>query len=123
MLRKILHSKLHLARVTGASVDYVGSITIDTALLKRVGMRVNDAVLIANVRNGARFETYIIPGKPGEIQVNGAAAHLVQVGDPLIILHFALVTDEEYDAHAPHVLVLDEKNQVTSELRYDPWRE
>lgn len=122
VLRKILHSKLHMARVTGASPDYMGSITIDAELLKRVGMRVNDAVLIANARNGQRFETYIFRGEPGSrtIQVNGAAAHLVEVGDPLIILHFAHVTDEEYARFEPRVLILDERNDVAEELRYTP---
>lgn len=123
MLRKALHSKLHMARVTGASPDYMGSITIDADLLERCGMRVNDAVLVANGRNGKRFETYIFRGAPGSgvIEVNGAAALLVERGDPVIILHFALMTDEEYSANRPRVLVLDEDNSVKEELRYDPW--
>jgi aspartate 1-decarboxylase len=82
MLRKSLHSKLHMARVTAALPDYVGSITIDADLLEQTGMRPNDAVEIANCRNGERFETYIIRAEPGSkrIEINGAAAHLVESG-------------------------------------------
>lgn len=123
MFRKILHSKLHMAHVTAASPDYMGSITIDGDLLRRVGMRASDAVLVANVRNGRRFETYVFHGANGTgcIEVNGAAAHMVEVGDPLIILHFALASDEEYRTYRPRVLLLDEQNHVTEQIDYDPW--
>ena len=122
MLRKVLYSKIHMARVTAASPDYMGSITIDAALLEQSGMRVNDAVLVANCRNGARFETYIFRGEPGsrKIVVNGAAAHLVEIGDELIILHFAHVDDEEYRRHRPTVLIMREDNTVERVLRYEP---
>ncbi len=122
MIRKVLHSKLHMARVTAASINYAGSITIDAELLKHVGMDANDAVLVADVRNGQRFETYVIPGEAGSgvIQVNGASAHLVAVGDPLIILHFAWMTPEERRTFKPRILVLNEKNEVARKLRYDP---
>src|SRR5687767_2975402 len=110
MLRKVLHSKLHMPRVTGAYPDYIGSITVDADLLEACGMRVNDAVEIANCRNGERFETYIFRGEPGsrKIEINGAAAHLVEVGDRLIVMHYALLTDEEYRAHRPKVLIFGE---------------
>jgi aspartate 1-decarboxylase len=122
MLRKVLHSKIHMARVTAASAHYMGSITIDAELLERSGMRVNDAVLVANCRNGARFETYIFRGEPGsrQIIVNGAAAHLVEIGDELIILHFAYVDDEEYRRHRPTVLLMREDNTVEHVLHYEP---
>ena len=83
MLRKVLHSKIHQATVTAARPDYVGSITIDRRLLDATGMRVSDAVTVANCRNGERFETYIFLGEAGsgKIEVNGAAAHLVEPGD------------------------------------------
>lgn len=123
MLRKVLHSKLHMARVTGASPAYMGSITIDADLLKRVGMRANDAVLVANARNGQRFETYIFRGEPGsrQIVVNGAAAHLVEIGDPVIVMHFGWATDEEYQRLRPKVLILSDQNDVAEELNYEPW--
>jgi aspartate 1-decarboxylase len=122
MLRKVLYSKIHMGHVTGASVDYMGSITIDAELLERAGMRVSDAVVVANCRSGARFETYIFRGEPGSraIAVNGAAAHLVEVGDPVIILHFAHMTDEEYKQHRPTVLIMREDNTVERVLRYEP---
>ena len=122
MLRKVLHSKIHMARVTAASPEYMGSITIDADLLDQTGMRASDAVLVANARTGARFETYIFAGKRGarEIQVNGAAAHLVGVGDRVLIMHFALLSDEEYQDHRPTVLIMNEDNTVNHELRYEP---
>jgi aspartate 1-decarboxylase len=122
MLRKVLHSKIHRARVTAASVDYMGSITIDADLLEQAGMRVSDAVLVANCRNGARFETYIFRGEPGsrEIVVNGAAAHLVDVGDEVIIFHFACVDEEEYKRHRPTILIMRPDNTVERVLHYEP---
>jgi aspartate 1-decarboxylase len=123
MLRKVLHSKLHMARVTAALPEYVGSITIDADLLDACGMRVNDAVTIANCRNGERFETYVFRGKPGSkcIEINGAAAHLVEVGDRLIVMHYALMSDEEYQAHAPRVLIMGEGNKILRTMRYEPF--
>ncbi len=122
MLRKVLHSKIHMARVTAARPDYVGSITIDENFLKLCGMRVSDAVEIANCRNGERFETYIFRGEPGSgvIELNGAAAKLVHHGDPLIIMHYALMTDEEYARHRPAVVIMGEKNRVERTIRYEP---
>lgn len=125
MLRKVLHSKIHLATTTAAKPDYVGSITIDEDILRAIGLRVNDAVLVANHRNGARFETYVFLGRRGEgqIEVNGAAAHLVEPGDRLIILHFALMTDEQYAAHRPKVAIMDPQNRVERLIRYEPMGE
>lgn len=122
MLRDVLHSKIHRATVTAALPDYIGSITIDADLLKRVGMRVNDKVLVTNCRNGERFETYIFRGEPGSgaIEVNGAAAHLVRAGDPVIIMHFALMDDREYAAHRPRVLIMGEGNKVREVMHYEP---
>ena len=123
MLREELYSKIHMATVTAAKPDYVGSITIDADLLSATGMRVNDKVLISNCRNGARFETYIFLGEPGSgaIELNGAAAHLVEPGDKVIIMHFALMDDAEYATHRPRVAVATDANAVGRELRYDPW--
>jgi aspartate 1-decarboxylase len=122
MLREVLHSKIHRATVTAALPEYVGSITIDAELLDACGMRVNDKVLVTNCRNGERFETYIFRGAPGSrvIEVNGAAAHLVSRGDRVIIMHFAQMSDEEYAANRPRVLVMREDNTVEQTLRYEP---
>ena len=123
MLRKVLHSKIHMALVTKALPDYVGSITIDALLLEKTGLRVNDAVLVANCRNGARFETYVFRGEPGSgaIEINGAAAHLVEPGDRVIVMHFALMDDAEYEAHHPRVLLMHQNNTVADELQYEPF--
>jgi aspartate 1-decarboxylase len=122
MLRKVLHSKIHRAAVTKALPDYVGSITIDADILRAIGLRVNDAVLIANCRNGARFETYVFWGEPGsgKIEVNGAAAHLVEAGDRLIIMHFALMSDEEHRAHRPKIAIMREDNTIERLMHYEP---
>jgi aspartate 1-decarboxylase len=122
MLRKVLHSKIHMAQVTAAKVDYSGSITIDADLLEQAGLRASDVVLVANCRTGARFETYVFRGEPGssDVVLHGAGARLADVGDPLIILHFAHVDDEEYRRHRPTVLILGEGNTVERKLHYEP---
>jgi aspartate 1-decarboxylase len=122
MLRQALHSKIHMATVTRALPHYIGSITIDADLLKACGLRVNDHVHVANCRNGERFETYVFRGEPGSgaIEVNGAAAHLVEPGDKVIIMHYALMTDEEYARNHPKVLIMGEGNKVASTMEYHP---
>jgi aspartate 1-decarboxylase len=111
-----------MATVTAALPNYIGSITIDADLLDGCGMRVNDQVAIANCRNGARLETYIFRGEPGskKIELNGAAAHLVEPGDKVIIMHYALMTDEEYREHRPRVLIMGEGNRIDKTMRYEP---
>ena len=120
MLRKSLHSKIHHAHCTGAVTSYVGSITIDADILDQVGMRPNDCVLVANCRNAERFETYIFEGPRGSgiIEVNGACAYLATPGDQLIIMHFAYMTEEEFAAHKPPVVILDENNKIIHKLNY-----
>jgi aspartate 1-decarboxylase len=116
MLRKVLHSKVHMASVTRARPDYVGSITIDREILEATGMRVT------NCRNGARFETYVFEGARGErqIEVNGAAAHLVEPGDRVIVLHFGLMNDDEYLTHRPSVAIMREDNTIERMMHYEP---
>lgn len=122
MLRESLHSKIHRASVTAALPEYVGSITIDEDLLRATGMRVNDKVLVTNCRNGERFETYIFRGEPGsrKIEVNGAAAHLVEVGDRVIIMHFAFMSDAEYRDCRPKVAVMHPDNTIAEMMTYQP---
>lgn len=122
MIRPVLYSKIHMATVTAAKPDYVGSITIDADLLAATGIRVNDRVLIANCRNGARFETYVFLGEAGSgaIELNGAAAHLVEPGDRVIIMHFAMMDDAEYASHRPRVAIIGEGNRIMDRLRYEP---
>jgi len=122
MLRTVLHSKIHMATVTAALPDYVGSITIDADILDTVGMRVNDFVLVANCRNGNRFETYIFEGDrgSGKIEINGAAAHLVEPGDKVIIMHRAMLDEQEYASNRPLVALMNTDNTVREVIRYEP---
>jgi len=112
MMRLMLKSKLHMATVTGKNLDYEGSIEIDEELMNAVDLKENELVLVADVNNGARFETYVIKGKAGSgtIALNGAAARLVEVGDKIIIMSFGLFNENEYKG--PKVAILGEKNRV-----------
>jgi aspartate 1-decarboxylase len=111
-MRLMLKSKLHMATVTGKNLDYEGSIEIDEGLMNAVDLKENELVLVADVNNGARFETYVIKGKAGSgtIALNGAAARLVEVGDKIIIMSFGLFNENEYKG--PKVAILGEKNRV-----------
>lgn len=114
MLTSLLKSKIHRAKVTGASVDYEGSLTIASDLAERVGLRAYERILVGNLTNGERFETYVIygPSGSGAIELNGATAHLGQPGDRLTIMSFAWLDEAEAKTHKPSVIVLDERNQV-----------
>jgi len=114
MLLKVLRAKIHLATVTEAGVDYVGSITIDRDLMDAVGLVVGECVLVADTQNGARFETYVIEGGRGSgtICVNGAAAHLVEVGHRVIIMAFAYATPGRAKQLRPLVAIVDRDNRV-----------
>jgi aspartate 1-decarboxylase len=115
MRRRMMNGKIHRARVTGADLDYIGSISIDPLLLKAADILPNEQVAVYNLMNGARFETYAIEGSEGEICLNGAAARLAQVGDRVIIVTFADVEDSELAAHVPCVVVVDEHNRPVDE--------
>ena len=115
-MRWMLRSKIHRATVTDTRVDYEGSITIDETLAKKAGLLLGEKVLIADVDNGARFETYVLIGEKdsGIMALNGAAAHLCNVGDKIIVMGFEL-TDEELRAK---IVMVDEKNHVSKEYTY-----
>ncbi|MCK6204662.1 aspartate 1-decarboxylase [Bacillus infantis] len=122
MFRTMMNGKIHRAKVTEANLNYVGSITIDKDLLDAAGMADNEKVQIVNNNNGARFETYIIPGERGSgvVCLNGAAARLVQVGDTVIIISYALVPEERVDSHKPKVVIMGEGNSITGLLHAEP---
>jgi aspartate 1-decarboxylase len=109
----MLKSKLHMARVTDAQLDYHGSLTIDENLMDAVGLLAHEKILVANVENGNRFETYAIPGARGSgmICLNGATAHKGVKGDRVIIFSFAVMTPEEARVCKPTVLCLDAQNK------------
>jgi aspartate 1-decarboxylase len=114
----LLKSKIHRATVTGASLHYEGSMTISADLAERVGLLPYERILVTNLRNGERFETYVIHGAAGagQIQLNGATAHLGKIGDRVTIMNFAGFTPAEAVDHKPRVIVLNEKNEV---VRYE----
>jgi aspartate 1-decarboxylase len=111
MRRRMMNGKIHRARVTDADLNYVGSISIDSNLLKAADIVPNEQVAVYNLMNGARFETYAIEGTEGQICLNGAAARLAQVGDLVIIVTFADVEDDELGGHEPSIVVVDEQNR------------
>ena len=113
----VLKSKIHRAKVTSASLDYQGSLTVPQDLMDRVGLFPYERILCGNLANGARFETYVIPGESGsgEIVLNGATAHLGKVGDRIIIMSFALLAPDESSAWIPKVIVLGDSNEIVSE--------
>ena len=109
----LLKSKIHHGRVTGADVDYVGSITIDAEIMRAVGIYEYERVMVVDVENGNRLETYTLAGEPGSrvIQLNGAAARLVTIGDRLIIMAFEQVEPPQ-DNWTPRIVVLNEQNEI-----------
>ena len=111
---EVMKSKIHRARVTQAELNYVGSITIDQDLMDAADIIANEKVQIVNNNNGARLETYVIPGErgTGTICLNGAAARLVQVGDIVIIISYALMECEEARNHKPLLVFPDEHNKI-----------
>ena len=115
-MRWLLRSKIHRATVTEARLDYEGSITIDADLIDRSGLWIGEKVTVADVDNGARFETYVLPGERGTgiIALNGAAARLANIGDKVIIMGYEL-TDEPIKAK---ILLVDMHNKIREELSY-----
>ncbi|MEE8601620.1 aspartate 1-decarboxylase [Euzebya tangerina] len=122
MFRTLMKSKLHRATVTGANLNYVGSITIDPDLIELADLMPNERVQIVNNNNGARLETYVIPGVPGsgDMCLNGAAARLVQPGDKIIVISYGMYDREEAAEHEPTVIILDEFNQPENIIGEEP---
>lgn len=114
MLRTLLTGKIHRATVTGADLHYVGSISVDAALLEAAGILAHERVQVVDITNGHRLETYAIPAPAGSgtIQLNGAAAHLVDVGDLVIVMAYAQFEDAEARAWRPRVVHVDRHNRV-----------
>src|SRR5258708_25876704 len=121
VLRHFLLGKVHRATVTRADLDYVGSITIDVDLIEAAGFLENEKIDIYDVTNGARLQTYVIPGRrgSGEIGINGAAAHLVKTGDLVILAAYGWMTSEEAASHRPRVVHVDAQNRITELAHQD----
>ncbi len=114
MNRTMLKSKIHRARVTGADLHYVGSITIDRDLLEAADMLEHELVHVLDVDNGARLETYTIAGErgSGEVTINGAAARLVNAGDTVIVVSYASYSEAELERYEPRVVHVDARNAI-----------
>ena len=121
MMRTMLKSKIHRATVTQADLHYVGSVTVDEDLLDAADLLPGEQVAIVDITNGARLETYVIPGERGTgvIGINGAAAHLVHPGDLVIIMSYAILDDAEARTLKPKVVHVDADNRVVK-LGNDP---
>lgn len=117
----MLKSKIHRATVVQSELDYVGSITVDEELMEAAGIYEYEKVQIADVDNGNRFETYVIAGKKGSgmICLNGAAAHMVSLGDKIIIMCYAQMTPEEIKDNKPKVVFVDDDNKITRVTNYE----
>ncbi|MBR6879111.1 MAG: aspartate 1-decarboxylase [Bacteroidales bacterium] len=121
MLTQVLKGKIHRATVTQAELDYVGSITIDRALMGAAGIREYERVQVVDVNNGNRLETYVIPGErnSGVICLNGAAARLVEIGDKVIIMAYVWLDEHELETHAPTVVFVDHENRPAHIASYE----
>jgi aspartate 1-decarboxylase len=113
--RRMMKSKIHRARVTDANLHYVGSITLDTRLMELADIREWEQVQVVDIDNGARFETYAIPGGAGDVCLNGAAARLVQPGDRIIIITYGDYDEAELEDYEPRVVHVDSSNRPVDE--------
>lgn len=115
MRRELFKSKIHRATVTEANLDYEGSVTIDEDLMTAADLLPHERVQVVNVNNGARFETYVLPGEAGTgvVCLNGAAARLGEIGDRVIIISYAHFEEAEAAAHQPRVVTVDERNRIS----------
>ncbi|MBM4020334.1 MAG: aspartate 1-decarboxylase [Planctomycetes bacterium] len=114
MFIKVLKSKIHRARITGTHLEYEGSISIDQDLIEAAGLLEGEAVLVANLNNGTRQETYVMRGPPGSgmVRLNGASARLGAPGDLVIIMGFAYLAPDELAAHQSRKVVVNEQNRI-----------
>jgi aspartate 1-decarboxylase len=115
MRRRMMKSKIHRATVTDANLDYVGSISLDPALMALADIREWEQVAVLDIDNGARFETYAIVGNPGEVCLNGAAARLVHRGDKVIVITYAEYEEAELEDFAPRIVHVDATNAPVDE--------
>jgi aspartate 1-decarboxylase len=113
MYRIMMKSKIHRATVTGADLNYVGSITLDPRLMELADLMEHEQVHVLDIDNGARFETYVIRGGPGDVVINGAAARLVHTGDKVIVISYAQYDEAELEVYEPLVVHVDENNRPT----------
>jgi aspartate 1-decarboxylase len=116
MMIEILKSKIHRATVTGADINYTGSVAIDPVLCEAVGLREFEKVDVLDIDNGARLTTYVILGQPGEVFLNGAAARLVQTGDKVINVSCASLDEAEAETFRSKIVVVNDDNTIAERL-------
>lgn len=114
MLRCVLRAKIHMATVTESNLSYDGSITIDEEIIEAAGILPYEQVMISNLNNGERFETYVIPGKAGEVCLNGPTARKGIVGDKIIIFCYSYFEDGRLRDYRPNIVRLDDKNRIVT---------
>ena len=121
MLVNMLKGKIHRATVTQAELNYVGSITVDEELLEASGIHEYELVQVVNINNGSRFETYTMAGEKGSgvICLNGAAARQAQTGDKIIIMAYAMMTEEEIKKYPPNIVFVDDENKIVKKTTYE----
>lgn len=121
MTIEMLKGKIHRATVTQAELNYVGSITVDSALLEAAGILEYEKVQVVDIDNGSRLETYTIAGEKGSgvICLNGAAARCVEVGDKVIIMAYCTMTEDEAKEHKPNVVFVNGDNKIKKVSRYE----
>lgn len=112
MLRKILGVKLHGLVVTGKNINYQGSLTLDKNIMIKAGLKPYEAVIVININNGSRFETYLLPGNKGQVILNGGAARLGEIGDKLIVLSFVYLNENELSSFKPKIILFNENNEI-----------
>lgn len=114
MFRTIMRAKIHRATLTGVNLNYMGSITIDAGLMEELDILDNEQVHVLNLNNGARLETYAIPGEKGSgvVALNGAAARLAAVGDKVLIVSYAVMSEAEARIFRPKVALMDDRNRI-----------
>ena len=112
MLRCILRAKIHMAIVTESNLSYEGSVTLDKEIMKKAGILPYEQVMVSNLNNGERFETYVIPGKKGEVCLNGPTARKGIVGDKIIIFCYSYIEDSRLKGFKPKIVILDEENKI-----------
>jgi aspartate 1-decarboxylase len=115
MHRTMMKSKIHRATVTGADLNYVGSITLDPRLMELADLLEHELVHVLDIDNGARFETYVMRGGRGDVVLNGAAARLVHTGDRIIVISYAQYDEEELESYAPKIVHVDSRNRPTDQ--------
>ena len=120
MQRTMMKSKIHRATVTGADLNYVGSITLDPALMTAADILEHEQVHVLDLDNGARFETYAIRGGAGDVVLNGAAARLVHTGDRVIVISYATYDEAELERYEPKVVHVDTRNRIVTTLTAVP---